>query len=350
MSETLRRIVLAARPEGAPTEANFRLEAGPMPQPRPGQVLVRVIWLSLDPYMRGRMDASRSYAKAVEVGETMEGGAVGEVLASNSPTLNPGDFVFGMFGWASHAVAEAKLLRKLDPRLAPISAALGALGMPGFTAWYGFNELGRPRDGETIVVSAATGAVGSMVGQLAKAKGLRTVGVAGGADKCAYATAELGFDACLDHRAADLPAQLRAACPKGVDIYFENVGGVTLDAVISQMNVNGRIPICGMISWYNLGGLGAGAAPEGGNRLPKVWRTILVQRLKVAGFIISDHWDRLPAFLSEVGPMVAGGRVRYRESISEGLESAPGAFLSLLSGGNFGKQLVRVSADPTRAA
>jgi hypothetical protein len=348
MPETLRRIALASRPQSSPTLANFRLDEGPIPEPTDGEALVRVIWLSLDPYMRGRMDASKSYAKAVEVGDTMEGGAVGQVIASRSPALKEGDFVNGGFGWATHAVLPAKLMRKLDPAIAPISTAVGVLGMPGLTAWHGLDAYGRPKEGETLVVSAATGAVGSLVGQLGKAKGLRVVGVAGGKDKCDYAVKELGFDACVDHRDATLRDALKDACPKGVDIYFENVGGATLDAVIPLMNVHGRIPICGMIAWYNLGGLGLGPAPEERNLLPRVWRTILVQRLKVSGFIISDHWDRFPTFLAEVGPLVKAGKVKFRESVTEGLENAPKAFLALLAGGNFGKQLVRVSADPTR--
>jgi NADPH-dependent curcumin reductase CurA len=346
MSETMQRIVLASRPEGAPSEANFRLETGEVPRPGENEVLVRVRWLSLDPYMRGRMDAGKSYAKPVEIGATMEGGAVGEVVASNHKGFAPGDAVMGMLGWASHGVLPGDQLRKLDPSLAPPQTALGVLGMPGFTGWYGFTQIGQPKAGETLVVGAATGAVGSMVGQLAKARGLRAVGIAGGEEKCRYAVENLGFDACLDHHALDAKGMreaLKGACPDGIDIYFENVGGKTLEAVLGQMNVGGRIPVCGVIAWYDLGGLGAGGGLEGPDNLPKAWRAILVNRLKVQGFIIMDHWNRLGDFVSEVAPMLADGRVTYRESVAEGLEAAPGAFLSMLKGGNFGKQLVKVA-------
>ena len=347
MTSQMRRIVLAKRPEGAPTAENFRLETAPMPEPGPGEVLARVLYLSLDPYMRGRMDDAKSYAAAVAVGDTMEGGCVAEVEVSNDPGLEPGDIVMGMFGWASHGVAKAETLQKLDPSVAPISTALGVLGMPGLTGWVGLTEYGRPKAGETLVVSAATGAVGSMVGQLGKIHGLRVVGVAGGAEKCAYAVETLGLDACLDHRAAAdakaLSEQLAEACPDGVDIYWENVGGKTLEAVIPLMNVGGRIPVCGMIAWYNRGVLGPGAQP-GEDRLPRLWRTILVKRLSVHGFIIFDHFHRYPEFAKEVGGYLRDGRITYRETVAEGLDSAPEAFMALLEGGNLGKQLVRVSA------
>ncbi|MEM8749051.1 MAG: NADP-dependent oxidoreductase [Pseudomonadota bacterium] len=351
MPETMQRIVLASRPDGEPVPENFRLETVPMPQPGEGEFLARVIWLSLDPYMRGRMDESKSYAAAVEIGAPMEGGCVGEVIASNNPKFAVGDFVDDRFGWQSHAVSNGSMARKLDPDAAPLSTAVGVLGMPGITAYVGLNTHGRPKEGETLVVGAATGAVGSLVGQLAKAQGLRVIGVAGGADKCAYAVEELGFDACLDHRAAEdaraLRKQMVEQCPNGVDIYFENVGGKTLEAVMPLMNVHGRIPICGTISWYNSGGLGAGAT-DGKNMLPGIWRTILVNRLSVRGFIITDHYDQFPQFVKEVGALIRDGKVTYRESIAEGLAAAPEAFMKLLKGGNFGKQLVAVSDDPTR--
>ena len=340
----MQRIVLASRPTGAPEPANFRLEDAPIPAPGDGQIAVRVTAMSLDPYMRGRMDDAKSYATPVPVGGTMEGGAVGQVTASNSKHFAPGDWVFGMFGWATHAVADAKLCRKLDPAV-PVTTALGVLGMPGFTGWFGLMEYGRPKAGETVVVAAATGPVGSMVGQIAKAMGCRVIGIAGGADKCALAVETFGFDACLDHRAYDdaksLRNALQAECPKGVDIYFENVAGKVLEAVLPLMNVGGRIPVCGMISWYNEGGLGLNA---GGTKdqLPKLWRTILVNRLHVHGFIISDHWARFPEFLGAVAPMVADGRLRYIEDVAEGLEAAPDAFIGLLQGRNRGKQIVRV--------
>lgn len=348
---TYRRVALAARPKGSVTADCFRIEETPLPAPGEGELIVRVIWLSLDPYMRGRMDESKSYAANVELGDTMTAGAVGEVIASKNDAFRAGDFVVGPFGWATHAVSDGVGVRKLDPSRAPLSTAVGVLGMPGHTAWVGFNDIGQPKAGETLVVGAATGAVGSVVGQLAKARGLRAVGVAGGADKCRYAVEELGFDACIDHRAAAdakaLRAQLEAACPDGVDIYYENVGGKTLEAVLPMMNVHGRIPICGMISWYDLGGLGMGPV-EGKDQLPKAWRTILVNRLKVQGFIIFEHNDRFAPFEEEVSAMVRDGRLKYRETIAEGLDAAPEAFMQMLKGGNFGKQLVRISEDPTR--
>jgi NADPH-dependent curcumin reductase len=345
MTDKMRRIVLASRPEGTPTPDNFRLEEADMPSPGQGEVLVRVTHMSLDPYMRGRMDDAKSYAKPLEVGDTMEGGSVGEVIASESDDLKPGDTVFGPFGWATHAVASAKACRKLDTSAVSATTALGVLGMPGFTGWYGLTQLGRPKQGETLVVAAATGPVGSMVGQVAKSLGLRAVGIAGGADKCKLATEHFGFDACIDHRAHDdaksLRAALKEAAPDGVDIYFENVGGKVLEAVMPLMNPHGRIPICGMIAWYNAGGLGANAE-GGGLSAPKLWRTILVNFLSVNGFIISNHWDQLPDFLKEIGPKVASGEIALKEDITEGLENAPQAFIDLLTGGNNGKAIVKV--------
>ncbi|MDK3074380.1 NADP-dependent oxidoreductase [Sedimentitalea sp. JM2-8] len=346
MTEQMQRIALASRPDGAPKAENFRLESNPLPVPGDGEVLVKVHYMSLDPYMRGRMDDAKSYAAPVPLGGTMEAGGVGEVIASNSPDFKIGDFAFGMLGWATHAVQPAKMLRKLDPAHGPITAALGVLGMPGFTGWHGLMEYGRPKAGETLVVAAATGPVGSMVGQVAKGLGLRTVAIAGGADKCKLAVEKFGFDACLDHRAYDSAPDLRKAlaaeCPDGVDIYFENVGGKVLEAVFPLMNPHGRIPICGMISWYNAGGLGAGAAQDQ-LTAPALWRNILVRFLSVNGFIISNHWDRFPTFLGEIGPKVAKGEIAYLEDIAEGLENAPEAFMGLLQGRNVGKQIVKVA-------
>jgi len=346
MAMEMRQIVLAKRPEGAPTAENFRLETIAMPVPGDGEVLARILYLSLDPYMRGRMDDAKSYAPGVAIDAPMGGGCVAQVELSNASGFAPGDIVTGMMGWASHWVAEAEGLQKLDPDTAPISTALGVLGMPGLTAWTGLNEYGRPKEGETLVVSAATGAVGSVVGQLGRIYGLRVVGVAGGAEKCAYAVETLGFDACVDHRAAadagTLRKALSAACPDGVDIYYENVGGKTLEAILPLMTVGGRIPVCGMIAWYNKGGLGMAPQP-GEDRLPKLWRTILVNRLSVNGFIVFDHYHRYPAFAKEVGGYLRDGRITYREDVAEGLEAAPEAFMALLKGGNFGKQLVKVS-------
>ncbi len=345
MSDEMSRIVLASRPDGAPTPDNFRLETAPVPTPGDGEVMVRVHYMSLDPYMRGRMDDAKSYAASVPVGGLMEGGSVGEVIASNSPAFTPGDIAFGPFGWATHGVAPAKQCRKVDPDQAPITTSLGALGMPGFTGWFALHEHGRPKEGETLVVAAATGPVGSMVGQIAKARGLRAVGIAGGADKCALATDHFGFDVCIDHRAhataKDLRAALREACPDGIDIYFENVGGKVLDAVLPLMNAHGRIPLCGMIAWYNAGGLGNDAAEEGLSA-PRLWRAILVSHLSVNGFIISNHWDRFPEFISEVGPLVGNGTIKVQEDITEGLENAPQAFIDMLTGGNTGKAMVKV--------
>lgn len=337
------RIALASRPRGTPTPDNFSLETATLPDPGPGQVAVRTIWLSLDPYMRGRMDDAKSYADPVPIGGTMEGGTVGEVIASQADGFAPGDIVVGRGGWASHAILGAGELRKVDPSVAPISTALGVLGMPGMTAWVGCNTIAQMQPGETIVVSAATGAVGSLAGQLAKAKGLRVVGVAGGADKCAYAVEELGFDACLDHRAHDeraLSVAIREAAPDGVNVYFENVGGKTLAAVIPAMAPFGRIALCGMIAWYNGQNMDEAVAS------PKLWRAILVNKLRVQGFIVTDHADQGRPFVAEVAPMVAAGKIVFKETVAEGLDAAAEAFLGLLAGQNFGKQLVRVGADP----
>ncbi|MFC4667447.1 NADP-dependent oxidoreductase [Seohaeicola nanhaiensis] len=345
MSEQMQRIVLASRPDGAPTADNFRLESASIPQPADGEVLVRVHYMSLDPYMRGRMDDAKSYAAPVPVGGTMEAGAVGEVIASNSPAFKPGEYAFGMFGWATHGCLKANLLRKVDPAQLPITTSLGVLGMPGFTGWFGLTEFGRPKAGETLVVAAATGPVGSMVGQVAKSLGLRAVGIAGGGDKCKLAVETFGFDACLDHRAyataGDLREALAAECPRGIDVYYENVGGKVLAAVMPLMNPHARIPICGMISWYNAGGLGAGAA-DADITAPAIWRNILVKFLSVNGFIISNHFDRFPQFMTQVAPKVASGEIAYVEDIAEGLENAPAAFMSMLKGGNMGKQIVKV--------
>ena len=345
MTEKMRRIVLASRPDGAPRPENFRLEEAELPVPGEGEVLVRVHYMSLDPYMRGRMDDAKSYADPVPLGGVMEGASVGEVIASNSEKCPVGSFVMGPFGWATHGVAPARGLRRLDPAQAPISTALGVLGMPGLTGWFGLMEHGRPKSGETLVVAAATGPVGSMVGQLAKSLGLRVVGIAGGADKCALATDHFGFDACLHHRAygsaRELRAALKDACPDGIDIYFENVGGKVLEAVLPLMNPHGRIPVCGMIAWYNAGGLGANASGESLSA-PQIWRTILVKFLSVNGFIISNHFDRFPDFMAEVAPKLADGSIAIKEDITEGLENAPQAFMDLLTGGNTGKALVKL--------
>jgi len=341
----MQKIVLASRPDGAPVAENFRLETAAMPSPGPDEVLVKSHYMSLDPYMRGRMDDAKSYAAPVPVGGTMEAGAVGEVIASNSDRFAVGDHVFGMLGWATHGVAPARELRKLDKSL-PMTPALGVLGMPGFTGWYGLTQLGRPKAGETLVVAAATGPVGSMVGQVARLAGLRVVGIAGGAEKCRLATETFGFDACLDHRAHDDARSLRRAlaeqCPDGVDIYFENVGGKVLEAVWPLLNTFARVPVCGMISWYNAGGLGAGAQAEG-LTAPGLWQSVLVKQMSVNGFIISNHYDLYSAFLADVAPKVMSGEIAYLEDIAEGLENAPQTFINMLQGGNTGKQIVKIA-------
>jgi len=346
MSDTMQQMTLAARPVGAPKDSDFALVEKPLPIPAEGEVLVRLHAFSLDPYMRGRMDDAKSYAAPVPIGGVMEAGGVGEVIASQSPHFTVGDMAFGMFGWASHGCLPANQMRKLDDTL-PTSTALGVLGMPGFTGWYGLTQLGRPKAGETLVVAAATGPVGSMVGQMAKARGLRTVAIAGGADKCALALEKFGFDAAIDHHAHENASSLRKAiaeaAPKGIDIYFENVGGKVFEAVLPLMNTFGRIPVCGMISGYNSGALGGGAVAEGPDRLPVLWRSILVKQMSVNGFIISNHYDEYPTFLKEVAPLVATGQLAYLEDIVEGLENAPRAFMGLLEGRNIGKQIVKLT-------
>jgi len=336
-------IVLAARPEGEPKESDLRLVTGEMPVPGPGEVLLRTIYLSLDPYMRGRMNAGRSYAKPVEIGAVMEAGAVSAVVQSNLAAFAPGDIVEGRTGWQSHAISNGRGLRKLDPGAAPISTALGVLGMPGMTAYAGLLTIGQPKEGETVAVAAASGAVGQVVGQIAKLKGCRVVGIAGGARKCAYLGDELGFDAAVDHRQPDFAAALASACPAGIDVYFENVGGAVFAAVLPLLNDFARVPVCGLIAHYNASGV-----PEGPDRLPGMMRIVLSKRLTLRGFIVSDFAAQQGDFLREVGGWLRDGRIKYREDFVDGLEQAPRAFLGLLRGENFGKLIVRVSPDPTR--
>jgi NADPH-dependent curcumin reductase CurA len=329
---------LAARPSGEPGPEHFDLRHSTLPAPAEGEVALRILWMSLDPYMRGRMSAAKSYVDPFEVGGPLQAGCIAEVIDSRSPRLQPGDVVMGYLPWATHAISPAKGLLKLDPTAAPLQAWLGVLGMPGLTAWVGLNVIARAQPGETIFVSAATGAVGSLVCQLARAKGLRVIGCAGGAEKCALAVADYGAEICLDHRAGDaraLSRQLAEAAPDGVNIYFENVGGKVLESVLPRMANFGRIALCGMIAWYSDA---TGAAP-----LPFGWNAILTKRLGVEGFIVTDHQARAPEFLAEVLPMVQSGQIRWHETIAEGLEAAPGAFVSMLRGGNMGKQLVRLT-------
>jgi NADPH-dependent curcumin reductase CurA len=343
MPETLnRRILMAARPEGAPSERDFALVESAVPAPGDGQVLCRTIHLSLDPYMRGRMSAAKSYAKGVEVGEVMVGGAVSEVTESRHPDFQAGDIVLGTTGWQDYALAEGKALRKLDPTTAPISTALGILGMPGMTAYTGLLNIGRPKEGETLVVAAASGAVGSAVGQIAKIKGCRAVGVAGSPEKCAYVTSELGFDACVNHRDPDFPARLEAACPDGIDVYFENVGGAVFEAVLPLFNFFARMPVCGLIAQYN-----ATELPAGPNQVPALMRAVLTKRLHIRGFIVWDFAEQEAEFTQQMSAWIRDGRVKYREDIVDGLENAPRTFMGLLEGKNFGKQIIRVAPDPT---
>ncbi len=333
-----KQIHLDNRPVGEATGGNFKLVVSETPQLKNGEVLVRHHFLSLDPYMRGRMNDAKSYAQPQALGQTMGGGTVGEVVESKNAKFAVGDKVVGMGGWQQYSVVDADqpgALRKVDTTHIPLSAYLGAVGMPGVTAWYGLVKIIEPQAGQTMVVSAATGAVGSAFAALSKARGCRTVGIAGGPDKCKYAVDELGFDVCIDYKlhkdAASLSKALKEACPKGIDGYFENVGGMVLDAVLTRMNAFGRIAVCGMIAGYD------------GAPLPLTYPAlILVNRLKVQGFIVSEHMEVWPEALKELGTLVATGKLKARESIAEGLEAAPEAFLGLLKGRNFGKQLVKL--------
>ena len=337
---TNHRIVLAARPRGAADLACFRLERVPLAAPREGELLLRTVYLSLDPYMRGRMSDAPSYAPPVAVGAVMTGQTVSVVLASRHPGWQPGDRVLANSGWQEYEVSTGSSLVKLSADMEPASYALGVLGMPGFTAFVGLLDIGMPQPGETLVVAAATGAVGSVVGQIGKLKGCRVVGIAGGADKCAWAVHELGFDDCIDHRSAALDTQLAAACPGGIDIYYENVGGKVFRAVVPLLNAHARIPVCGLISQYN-------ERPEQspGNSLEQLMRAILVKRLAVQGFIISDgHDHRRPDFLDSMAGWLRAGKIKYREHVVRGLESAPEAFLGLLAGRNFGKVVIALGS------
>jgi NADPH-dependent curcumin reductase CurA len=338
-----RQILLASRPRGEPTPDNFKLVEADVPEPGPGQMLLRTIYLSLDPYMRGRMDAGPSYAKPVEVGEVMEGRAVCEVVKSNLPQYQPGDIAVARTGWQEYALSDGNGVQKLDPALRPLPYALGVLGMPGLTAYTGLLNIGKPQPGETLVVAAASGAVGSVVGQIAKIKGCRAIGIAGGERKCRYVKEELGFDTCLDHHQPDLAERLKAACPSGIDIYIENVGGAVFEAVLPLLNNFARVPVCGIIAHYN-----ATEPPAGPNRVPELLRAILVKRLTFRGFIVWDFSSQYPDFLRDMSGWLREGRVKYREDITDGLENAPRELIGLLKGENFGKKIVRVNADPTQ--
>lgn len=329
---TYQKIVLASRPRGsAVTPENFRLEHQPMPVISDGQLVVRNHYLSLDPYMRMRMEDVKSYAAPQALDEVMIGGTAGEVIESKHPKFNVGDKVVGMLGWSEIGVSDGTLLKRVDTSKIPLSAYLGVVGMPGMTAWYGLNQIIQPKAGQTIAVTAASGAVGGVVGQLAKLKGCKVIGIAGGKEKCGYVVDELGFDACIDYKGGNLFKDVKAAAPNGIDGLFENVGGAVMDAVLARMNPYGRIALCGLISGYD------------GQPMPvHNLHAVLSMRLMMQGFIVSEHMDLWPTGLGELGALVADGKLKFRESISEGLASAPEAFIGLLRGKNFGKQLVRL--------
>jgi NADPH-dependent curcumin reductase CurA len=339
MSRVNRQILLASRPQGEPGPENFRLVETPVPALADGQVLVRHHYLSLDPYMRGRMSDAKSYAAPQPLDQVMIGGTAGEVVESRNPHFQAGDKVVGMGGWQEYAIVDASqrgVLQKVDATRVPLSAFLGAVGMPGVTAWYGLVKIIEPKAGETIVVSSAAGAVGGAVGQLAKARGCRVVGIAGGPEKCRHVVEDLGFDACIDYRAHGdvkaMSAALKAACPGGIDGHFENVGGMILDAVLLRANAHARVALCGMIAGYN------------GEPIPMALpQLLLTNRMKLQGFIVSEHMEVWPEALKELGALVAGGRLKYREDIAQGLENAPAAFFGLLKGRNNGKQLVKLA-------
>jgi NADPH-dependent curcumin reductase CurA len=327
-----KQILFKSRPEAEPSEENFEVVEREVAPLGPGQVLRRTLWLSVDPYMRGRMSTARSYAAPAKLGEPMVGQTVSEVLESTDPGYKKGDIVLGFDGWQSHAAGDARELRKLDPSLAPPSWSLGVLGMPGLTAYVALLDIGQPKNGETVVVSAAAGAVGSVAGQIAKVKGCRVVGTAGSQEKCEYVTRDLGFDACINYKKGDLNAAMKAACPNGVDVYVDNVGGAVLEAVLRRINVHARIPLVGLISQYN------DPRPTGPNLGP-----VLVNRVKLQGMIVMDHMDRMRDFFRDVGGWIREGKIKYREDVVEGLENAPRAFFGLFKGENIGKRVVKVS-------
>ncbi|MFW8632760.1 NADP-dependent oxidoreductase [Vibrio natriegens] len=335
-----RRIVLASRPHGAPTTENFRLEEVAKPVPKDGEMLLRAVYLSLDPYMRGRMSDAESYAAPVAINDVMVAGTVCQVEVSNHPDYEAGEWVLAYtVGWQDYAISTGEMVIKLGKNPQNPSYALGVAGMPGFTAYMGLLDIGQPKPGETIVVASATGPVGSTVGQIAKLKGCRVVGIAGGEEKCRYAKEELGFDECIDHKADDFAQQLKNACDNGIDVYFENVGGKVFDAVLPLLNTNARIPVCGLISQYN-----ATELPQGTDHLPLLMVNILTKRIKVQGFIIfDDYGHRYDEFAQDMNQWLAEGKIQYREQLVQGLENAPDAFIGLLEGKNFGKVVVQVN-------
>lgn len=344
MSATNRQILLNAHPVGFPVETDLKVVDTPVPEPGGGEILVRTIYLSLDPYMRGRMNPGPSYAKGVDLGEVMGAQTVGQVVTSRHPEFSEGDIVLSFGGWQQYSVSNGKGVQTLDPGLAPISTALGVLGMPGMTAYVGLLDIGELKEGDNVVVSAASGAVGAVVGQIARIKGCRVVGVAGAQKKCDYVTGELGFDACVSHYSETFPQDLNAACPEGIDVYFENVGGKVFDAVVPLLNDFARVPVCGRIANYNMT-----EPPPGPNEVPRLMGMILVRRLMIRGFIVYDRAHRQADFLRDVGGWIRSGELKYREDIVDGIENAIGAFQGLLRGENFGKLLIRVSDDPTQS-
>ncbi len=338
MAESInRQILFASHPEGEPRPENFQYAETPVPEPGPGELLLRNKYLSLDPYMRGRMSTAKSYAKGFELGRPLGGGTVSEVVASNNSKFAPGDLVQAMGGWQDFALSSGEGLMKIDPTIAPVTTALGVLGMPGMTAYTGLASIGQPKPGETLVVAAAAGPVGSTVGQIAKIKGCRVVGIAA-ANKLGFLKDELGFDMALDRRSPSLKDELREACPNGIDVYFENVGGAVWDAVMPLLNDFARIPVCGLIAHYN-----DTQVPPGPDRLPQLMRMTLTKRLRIQGFIVWDFREQLPDFLRDVGAWLREGKIKYREDIVEGLEKAPEAFIGLLKGENFGKLIVKIA-------
>lgn len=342
MSEKIkqnRRIVLASRPFGKPVPQDFRLEKVPVAQPEEGQVLLQTQYLSLDPYMRGRISDAKSYAEPVGIDEVIVGATVCKIVASKHPKYKEGDWVVGYSGWQDYMISDGAGLMPLGKDPQNPSYALGIMGMPGFTGYMGLMDIGQPKEGETIVVAAATGPVGATVGQTGKIKGCRVVGVAGGSEKCQYAKEVLGFDDCIDHRSEDFAQQLKAACPDGIDIYFESVGGKVFDAVVPLLNTKARIPLCGLISQYNLTRL-----PDGPDRSSAMMGAFLVNRVKIQGFIVfDDYGPRYPEFAKQMSQWLAEGKIKYREHVVDGLANAPEAFIGLLEGKNFGKLVIRVN-------
>ncbi|HEY9030896.1 MAG TPA: NADP-dependent oxidoreductase [Kangiella sp.] len=334
-----RQILLASRPKGAPTDDDFRLVESAKPEPKEGEILLKTIFLSLDPYMRGRINDAKSYADPVKLDQVMVGGTVAQVEASNNNKFAVGDWVLSQNGWQDYSVTDGKDVMPLGKNPSNPSYALGIMGMPGFTGYMGLLDIGQPKKGETVVVAAATGPVGATVGQVAKIKGCKAIGVAGGEEKCRFAVETLGFDACIDHKADDFAEQLAKACSDGIDVYYENVGGKVFDAVLPLLNTKARIPLCGLVSQYN-----ATELPSGPDRMGMLMGTLLVKRIKMQGFIIfDDYGDRYPEFAQDMGQWLKEGKIHYREQMVEGLDKAPQAFMGMLEGKNFGKLVVKVN-------